>query len=74
MKNCLPLVLLCILLATCKKSSVVVEDKVCYQCKSSTPPRNWQDVGCFTESEWNNFSLTDASGNPVDKNTNCRTR
>lgn len=74
MKSIVCIVLLSGTLLACKKSSVVVEEEIgCYECKSPTPPRNWEQVGCFTENEWNDLDLKDASGNPVDKST-CRKR
>ncbi len=47
----------------------------CYECDLQRNG-NYQDVGCFTRSEWDDVQFTDNQGNggPLDKGRYCRVR
>lgn len=58
-----------IVFSSCSKEST---SKTCYECKTYISSSQYFDVGCYTNSEWNNKSVADQTGNDLNKNTDCR--
>lgn len=60
------LLLVCALFVSCKKHS-----SHCYQCDMQNNG-TYQDVGCYSDEDWQNHQITDIYGNNIDKTQKCR--
>lgn len=43
----------------------------CYEC-DTIGNGSYHDMGCYTKDDWNSQTITDVSGQPIDKKTRCR--
>lgn len=53
-------------LGSCKKDNT----SDCYECKILSS--SYEDQGCYTEAQWDQFQPTTANGTAIDKSTACR--